>query len=168
MPYAIFSLYHVARVFGYKHVFEAVRKNLEFMEYMLHPDGYVVTEFSRRQDATMQMPLSELYYCVIKLMAAQTRNGKFEAMAEMVLKTEKAHDFATLRTVLYYLLYKDTLVPVKTEKLSDSYIKFLGERDDYKNYSTMTHYETRFIDNDKYHNVVRYKAKGFEHNDNVC
>ena len=148
-------LYHVARVFGYGEVLEAVNKNLELMEYMLHPDGCVVTEFSRRQDATMQMPLSELYYCVLKPMATQTKNGKFEAMAEMVLVTEKPHDFGF--ALLYYLLYRDTFATVKAEKLSDDYIKFLGEREDYKNYSTMTHYETRMIDNDKYHNVLRYR-----------
>ncbi|MCK5129558.1 MAG: hypothetical protein KAQ68_06890 [Clostridiales bacterium] len=159
-------LYHVARVFDYDFVFEAISKNLKFMEHMLHPDGMVVTEFSRRQDVSMMVPLSAWYYCVCKLMASKESNGKFETMAQMAMDADISYDYGF--TLLYYMLYIDDIKDdVKQTELSKQYMVFLGDMQDYKNDETITHYEFHKLYRNnvynykrqkyKFHNVVRHR-----------
>ena len=43
-------MYHIGESFGLDEAFDAVRKNLDMMKYLLHPNDYIATEYSTRQD----------------------------------------------------------------------------------------------------------------------
>lgn len=76
-------LYYTAHYLKRPELLDGVRKNLNMMVYMIHPNGDVVTEYSERQDFGKRDDLSE-YYLSYRLMAAYDKNPLFAAMADLV------------------------------------------------------------------------------------
>ncbi|MGB9759599.1 MAG: hypothetical protein ACP5IT_07175 [Thermoproteota archaeon] len=67
------------------YLLDFVRKNLNFMIYNIHPNGYIVTDFSRRQDRASDTLLSSLWYKVYKKMAFLDKNKLYASMARWII-----------------------------------------------------------------------------------
>jgi hypothetical protein len=61
-------------------LFEPVRRNLETMLYLLHPNFEVVTEISHRQDRNTIGDMGT-YWFALRYMAREDKNGQFETVA---------------------------------------------------------------------------------------
>lgn len=116
-------LYHIARVFNLDYVFEAITRNLKMMQYLLHPDFSIVTEYSTRQDRAKRMPLTDKYAIIFELMAAHDEDGEFAYLAEKALETTES--FA------YLILYRTLFEPksVASVPISDNYHILLNENE---------------------------------------
>ena len=81
--YAFITLAHKL---NREELFEPVRKNLNAMAYLIHPNGEVVTEFSNRQDRNTQATM-ERYWFSLRYMAIKDNNGLYASM----LKPHEPH-----------------------------------------------------------------------------
>lgn len=75
-------LFHVSRILDKPELLEPVRKNLEMMQYLIHPSGEIVTDYSGRQDFGVKSNLSN-YYLIYRLMASLDQNPLFAHMADL-------------------------------------------------------------------------------------
>lgn len=117
-------MYHIGKNFDVPKALDAVRKNLDMMKYLLHPNNYIVTEYSTRQDKGKIAHMDFRYTIVYQLMSAEDNNAEYAYMAEQAIK--EAQSFGEI--LLYSGIYKDEMnAPIKAEPISDKYIKMINE-----------------------------------------
>ena len=85
---------------------EPVRRNLQAMLYLVHPDGEVVTEVSRRQDQFTRGTMRGYWFSLL-FMAVHDRDGQFSALAQ------NTADQARLSALLEYPQLAGALPPPK-------------------------------------------------------
>ena len=96
---------------------DPVRRNLRAMMYLLHPDGEVVTEVSRRQDQFVRGTMSG-YWFPVNYLAVHDSDGQFAGMARGLAEN------ARLSALLEYPELAGPLPPA--EALPEDYEKWLG------------------------------------------
>lgn len=117
-------LYDVGVIFGYEPAFEAIRRNLSMMAYMLHGDHSIATEYSGRQDLGQVWMMNDWYYVVCHLMAVRDGNPVFAAMARIAEETSPKGS----STLIYHMLEPEAMrLPEDTPALSDRYTVLFGE-----------------------------------------
>jgi hypothetical protein len=84
---------------------DPVRRNLQALQYLLHPDGEVVTEISRRQDQFTRGTVTG-YWFPLTYMAVTDQDGPLATLAERA-----APDGARLSTLLEYPELSQRLPP---------------------------------------------------------
>ncbi|MDQ1909646.1 hypothetical protein RAC89_03885 [Paenibacillus sp. GD4] len=120
-------LYHTARLLKREELLDPVRRNLEMMTYLVHPNGDVVTEYSERQDVGQRADLSE-YFLVYRLMAAHDRNPLFAAMSDLAADHLSRLGPVNNHALLGYLLFPQTkLTGLERAELPTSYTKVINE-----------------------------------------
>src|SRR5690625_1801110 len=97
-------LYHTAILLDKLELLDPVRKNLEMMMYLVHPNGDIVTDYSGRQDLGKTYDLSP-YHLVYRLMADFDSDPKFYAMAELALERISDLGSITNHIMLGYLVF---------------------------------------------------------------
>ncbi len=75
---------------------EPVRRNLRAMMYLLHPDGEVVTEVSKRQDQFVRGTMAA-YWFPVQYLATHDSDGQFSTLARQL-----APENARLSTLMEY------------------------------------------------------------------
>lgn len=96
---------------------EPVRRNLESMLYLLHPDGELVTEISTRQDQFTRATM-ERYWFPLRYMALMDGNGRWAALVSSI--EERA---ASLSEYLRYPELQRPLPP--PQPLPDDYHRLM-------------------------------------------
>jgi hypothetical protein len=76
------ALVVIAAKLGRKELLEPVRTNLQAMLYLLHPDGEVVTDVSRRQDQFVRGTMAGYWFSALYL-AMHDRDARMAALARM-------------------------------------------------------------------------------------
>lgn len=138
-------MYHIGENFGIEEAFDAVRKNLEMMKYLLHPNDYIATEYSTRQDKGKIAHMDARYTIVYQLMAGKYNDEEMAYMAQLGIKNSK--NFGKL--LLYSGVYEEFMhADVRPKKISNSYIKLFGE----KNVAEVPKQKSTFGDS-----VLRYR-----------
>jgi hypothetical protein len=94
---------------------EPVRRNLQAMLYLLHPNGEVVTEVSRRQDQFARGTMAG-YWFSVNYLAAHLRDGQFSSLSRRI-----GPDPARLSALLEYpelagSLPEDSMLPEDYER----------------------------------------------------
>ena len=98
---------------------DPVRRNLESLQYLLHADGEVVTEISRRQDQFTRGTVTG-YWFPLTYMAAKTHDGRLSSLAERA-----APEGARLSALLEYPVLSQPLPPA--QPLPDDFHKTFDE-----------------------------------------
>ncbi len=76
----------LARLLDRPQLYEPVRRNLELTQYLVRPDGELVTEASRRQDQYLRRDAAR-YWFSYRTMAIRDRDPAFAAMAQFIEQT---------------------------------------------------------------------------------
>ncbi|WP_208590055.1 hypothetical protein [Gracilibacillus suaedae] len=121
-------LYHTANLLDKPYILECVRKNLDMMLYLVHPNGEIVTDYSGRQDLANTYDLSP-YHLIFRLMAVKDDNGLYMAMADFSLESMQNLGPVNNHVMLGYLLYPEIQHSnIKPQPLPTTYEKFINEK----------------------------------------
>lgn len=102
---------------GKQELLDPVRRNLESMLWLLHPDGEVVTEISTRQDQYTRASMDR-YWFPLRYLAILDGNGQWAALAR---QTEERGGSAS-----EYLRYPELRRPLPAERpLPDNYHRLM-------------------------------------------
>jgi hypothetical protein len=101
------ALVTIAHKLNRYELLEPVRKNLDAMQYLLHPNGEVVTEISRRQDLNTRGDMRR-YWFALRFMAVHDENGKYASMLNMY-----EPQYVQLATLMEYPNLKQSLPKLK-------------------------------------------------------
>lgn len=96
---------------------DPVRRNLDAMIYLLHPDYEVVTEISHRQDRYQRGDMSR-YWFPLRYLAALDRNGRYATLAQSL--DNRSGSLSAM------LEYPEMLQLPAAEPLPDNYEKFFA------------------------------------------
>jgi len=116
------ALYHIYEIFGCKDALDAARRNLDMMQYLIHPGGYVVTEYSTRQDRKTLSPMDMRYAVVYKFFANLDGNSLFAGLSDAAAESARDKFY-----ILNYILARgeDMLCPANSSPLPTQYVKLL-------------------------------------------
>jgi hypothetical protein len=98
---------------------EPVRRNLDASLYLLHPDGEVVTEISRRQDLNQRGTLFNHWFPLM-YMAWKDRNGMYAALARQFLEPYASLSWLLAWPQLFNNLPAGTPLPDNYERMFPS------------------------------------------------
>ena len=77
------ALILMAEALNRPELLEPVRRNLLMMLYCMHPDGEIVTDYSRRQDKLTRARAGN-YYLHYRVMSVKDRDGRMATMADRI------------------------------------------------------------------------------------
>lgn len=106
-------LYHTARIRNEPKLLEYVRRNLDMMQYLVHPDGEVVTDYSGRQDFGNAHHLSQ-YHLIYRLMTFHDNNPLYAAMSDLAAKNLSEMGPVNNHIMIGYLMF-----PFLKERFND-------------------------------------------------
>jgi hypothetical protein len=113
------ALIVMAEKLGRPDLLDPVRRNLESVQYLLHADGEVVTEISRRQDQFTRGTVTG-YWFPLTYMAVKGQDGRLSTLA-----ARAAPEGARLSALLEYPELSEPLPPA--QPLSDDFEKSFDE-----------------------------------------
>ncbi|WP_341281062.1 hypothetical protein [Paenibacillus sp. FSL H8-0537] len=121
------ALYHTALSLDRPELLESVRSNLRMMQYLVHPSGEVVTDYSGRQDYGQPSDMSG-YFLPYRLMASYDRDPLFAALSDYAGPFFKQFFSVTDHPLIGYLLYPEQMDISHLERaaLSDRYVKIIN------------------------------------------
>lgn len=114
-------LYHTATIFKKDYIFEAVRRNLNMMMYLFHPNGYIVTEYSTRQDKARKVKMGADYAIVYQFMAQMDKNEHYSWLAARAAEDSGYNEFI----YIYDEVFDFKEIPQKP--ISSSYTVLINE-----------------------------------------
>jgi hypothetical protein len=119
--------YHTARNLNRPELLEPVRKNLDLMQYLIHPSGEVVTDYSGRQDFGTTSNLSN-YYLIYRLMAQYDQNPTFAYMADLALEKMVEPSSVDNNAMIGHLLFPSIKEEtIKRNKIPNEYVKVINK-----------------------------------------
>ncbi|MFZ4628691.1 MAG: hypothetical protein ACOYNR_10230 [Blastocatellia bacterium] len=94
-------------------ILDPVRRNLTMMYYCVHPDGEIVTDYSRRQDLQTRARMGE-YLLHYRILSQRDKDGRMAAMADRILADAVQHPREiSLAVQLAELMLRPELDPTK-------------------------------------------------------
>jgi hypothetical protein len=108
-------LYHTARILNKPKLLDYVRKNLDMMMYLVHPDGEIVTDYSGRQDIGNTFNLTP-YHLIYRLMAVHDNNPAYAAMSDWATENLSEMGPVNNHIMLGYLMFPF----IKEEKVANT------------------------------------------------
>ncbi|MBI3698151.1 MAG: hypothetical protein HY238_25360, partial [Acidobacteria bacterium] len=87
-PIVDYSLLVLADALGRPELLDPARRNLDLMLYLTHPNGEVVTDYSRRQDRGTVV-FNTGYYLGYRSMGVRDGNGQFASAADAIAARER-------------------------------------------------------------------------------
>jgi hypothetical protein len=83
------SLLFIAQKLNHEALYEAVRKNLDMTFYLVHSNGEIATESSRRQDKYVRSDMGG-YYLAYNFMALHDKDSRYSGMVDYIMQTVPA------------------------------------------------------------------------------
>lgn len=83
------GLLFIAQKLDHEELYNVVRKNLDMTFYLVHSNGEIATESSRRQDKYIRSDMAG-YYLAYNYMALHDRDGRYSGMVEYIARTVPA------------------------------------------------------------------------------
>lgn len=121
-------LFHASRNLKIPELLEPVRRNLELMQYLVHPSGEVVTDYSGRQDFGKPSNLSN-YYLIYQLMASVDQNPLFAYMADFAAEFAAEPGSVDSNAMIGHLLYPDLMVnDIERTPIPNHYVKIINQK----------------------------------------
>ncbi|TDQ37188.1 hypothetical protein [Aureibacillus halotolerans] len=125
-------LYYAALYLNRPELLEPVRRNLNMMVYLTHPNGEVVTDYSGRQDFGNKATFVN-YFLIYRLMAVKDGNGLFASMSDEAAKAMTHPGSSENQAMAGLLMYPDTqYLNVPRQPLPEQYEVMLNEHHPYK------------------------------------
>jgi hypothetical protein len=92
-------LLDIADKLKYDHLYDAVRRNLNMTLYLVHANGEIVTETSRRQDKYLRSNMAK-YFHAYNYMALLDKDSRYAGMVSFIQETVPASDLHYMLPIL--------------------------------------------------------------------